>query len=154
MNAERVQQLRQRLEPLLGQLAAETGLVLTMGKITYTANNAVFAIEAAQRGVGGIPMGRAAESFVAGAARFGLDPTDLGRDFQARDGWYRIVGLNPRSKHPVICQRIDPPAPHLTRFDVPSIRYFMETLGFRNRASPLARIRVEVAADAANDDEG
>src|SRR5689334_24820279 len=105
MTSLAVDELRSRLQPLLDRVAAETGLAISMGKITYTRNNAVFTVEAALRGEGGITMGREAEAFLLSAIRFGLEPGDLGRDFQHLDHWYRIVGMKPRSKTPVICQR-------------------------------------------------
>jgi hypothetical protein len=109
-----VDNLRARLEPLLARVAAETGMSISMGKITYTGNNAVFAIEAAVRGVGGVVMGREAEAFLLNAMQFGLEITDLGRDFEHFDKWCRIVGMKPRSKNPVVCQRIEPPSKSLT----------------------------------------
>lgn len=139
--------LRARLEPLLDRLAAETGLAISMGKITYTSNNAVFQVEAAVRGAGGIRMGREAEAFLGNAAQFGLEITDLGRDFLHVDTWYRIVGMKPRSKTPVVCQSIDPPSKFLTLFPAQVVRHHMETGAFRTKASPHARVKVEIGDD-------
>jgi hypothetical protein len=142
-----VDNLRARLEPLLVRVAAETGMSISMGKITYTGNNAVFAIEAAVRGVGGIVMGREAEAFLLNAMQFGLEFTDLGRDFEHFDKWYRIVGMKPRSKNPVVCQRIEPPSTSLTLFPAHVVRHYMGKGGFRTRMSPHARVKIEVGEE-------
>ena len=77
MSSLRVDELRRKLQPLIDRLAAETGLAISIGKITYTRHNAVFAVEAAVRGEGGITMGREAEAFLGNAIQFGLEPGDL-----------------------------------------------------------------------------
>ena len=151
MSAQRVEELRARLQPLLDRLAAETGLTITMGKITYTGNNAVFAVEAAVRGAGGIVMGREAEAFLMNAMQFGLEVTDLGRDFQHFDKWYRIVGMKPRSKTPVICQRIDPQSKFQSLFPAHVVRHYLEKEGGRNLPSPHARVQVQIGEEPAGD---
>lgn len=145
MTAKEVQLLRSRLEPLLERLGAQSGLSITMGKVTYSRNNAVFAVEAAVLGEGGVTMGREAEAFLMNAIQFGLQAGDLGRDFEHFDAWYRIVGLKPRStKTPVICQRIVPPSPHQTLFPAHIVRHYMERQGMRTKPSPHAQVRVEI----------
>lgn len=145
MTDQEVALLRSKLTPMLERLAAESGLSITMGKITYTKHNAVFAIEAAVRGEGGVTMGREAEAFLANAIQFGLEPGDLGRDFEHFDKWYRIVGMKPRStKTPVICERIAPPSQHLTLFPAHLVRHYMENHGMRTKVSPHARVRVDL----------
>lgn len=74
MDPSVIHQLSARLRPLLERVGAETGLVISLGKATYTANNAVFAVEAAMRGNGGIVMNRQAEAFRDNAVQFGLHP--------------------------------------------------------------------------------
>jgi hypothetical protein len=147
MSSLRVEELRRRLQPLVERLAAEMGLAFSIGKITYTKNNAVFAIEAAVRGVGGVAMGREAESFLMNAIQFGLEPTDLGLDFQHFDKWYRIVGMKPRSKTPVICQRIDPASKFQSLFPAHVVRHYLEKDGFRTKVSPHARVKVQIGEE-------
>lgn len=151
MSALRVEELRARLQPVLGRVAAEMGLAITMGKITYTGNNAVFAVEAAVRGASGIVMGREAEAFLLNAMQFGLEVTDLGRDFEHFDNWYRIVGMKARSKTPVVCQRIDPPSKFQTLFPAHVVRHYLEKDGLRTKASPHARIQVQIGEDPSAD---
>ena len=152
MTDQEVALLRSKLTPMLERLAAESGLSITMGKITYTKHNAVFAVEAAVRGEGGVTMGREAEAFLANAIQFGLEPGDLGRDFSHFDKWYRIVGMKPRStKAPVICQRIMPPTRNLTLFPAHIVRHYMEQGGMRTKTSPHARVRVEIGDDPAGE---
>jgi hypothetical protein len=149
MDEVEVTRLLARLRPLLDRLAAETGLAISVGKTTYTKRNAVFAIEAAVRGNAGVPMGREAEAFLQNAIQFNLQPDDLGRDFQHFDKWYRIVGMKPRSKHPVVCAQIDPPSRTLTLFPAHIVRHYMEHHGARTKPSPHARIRVDVGGEDA-----
>lgn len=147
MNSLEVDKLRAKLQPLIERLAADTGLAISVGKITYTRNNAVFAVEAAVRGEGGITMGREAEAFLVNAIQYGLEPSDLGRDFQHLDNWYRIVGMKPRSKTPVICQRIAPPSKFQTLFPAHIVRHYLEKGGFRTAPSPHARIKVQIGEE-------
>lgn len=147
MTSREVEALRIRLQPLVERLAAETGLAIAIGKITYTRHNAVFALEAAVRGEGGITMGREAEAFLANARQFALEPGDLGRDFQHLDHWFRIVGMKPRSKTPVICQRIAPPSQFQTLFPAHMVRHYLERQGARTTASPHARIKVQIGEE-------
>ncbi len=148
MTDQEVERLRAKLTPLLDRLAAETGLSISMGKITYTKHNAVFAVEAAVRGDSGIVMGREAEAFLANAIQFGLEPGDLGRDFEHFDKWYRIVGMKPRSvKTPVICQRIEPSSKHWTLFPAHIVRHYMEKHGMRTNQSPFARVKVQIGEE-------
>jgi hypothetical protein len=149
MSAARVEGLRARLQPLLDRVAAELGVAITMGKITYTRHNAVFAVEAAVRGAGGVTMGREAEAFLTNAIQFGLEAADLGRDFEHFDKWYRIVGMKPRSKTPVVCQRVDESSKFLTLFPAHVVRHHLERGGHRTRASPHARIQVQIGEEPA-----
>jgi hypothetical protein len=145
LTTQEVESLRARLTPLLERLAVETGLSLTMGKITYTRHNAVFAVEAAVRGESGIVMGREAEAFLTSAIQFGLELGDLGRDFEHLEKWYRIVGMRHRSrKAPVICQQIVPPSRDRLLFPAHLVRHYLEQQGGRTKASPHRRVRVEI----------
>ena len=149
MDQREVHKLMARMRPLLDRLATETGLVLSIGKTTYTRHNAVFTIEAAVRGSAGVAMGREAEAFVQNAIEFGLQADDLGRDFQHFDKWYRIVGMKPRSKNPVICAQIDPPSQRKTLFPAHIVRHYLEHHGMRTKVSPHGRIKVEIGGEGA-----
>ncbi|MBM4059638.1 MAG: hypothetical protein FJ265_00865 [Planctomycetes bacterium] len=140
MDEAEVTKLLARLRPLLDHLAAESGLSISVGKASYTRHNAVFAIEAAVRGAGGVAMGREAEAFLREAIRFGLQPDDLGRDFQHFDTWYRILGMKPRSKCPVVCAQIASPAEALHLFPAHLVRHYLEAHGMRTKVSPHARV--------------
>ena len=155
MTSLEVDRLSAKLIPLLERLAAETGLSITMGKITYTEHNAVFAVEAAVRGESGITMGREAEAFLVNAGRFGLEATDLGRDFEHLGVWYRIVGMRPRStRTPVICRCIAPPTKALMLFPAHVVRHYMEQRDARTRPSPHARIRIEIGDEPSDEPPG
>ncbi len=146
MDDAEVTRLLGRLQPLMDRLAAETGLVISVGKVTYTKHNAVFTIEAAIRGNGGVALGREAEAFLQGAIQFGLQADDLGRDFEHFDKWYRIVGMKPRSRNPVVCAQIAPPSKVRVLFPAHVVRLYLER-GARTVVSPHARVKVEIGGD-------
>lgn len=148
MNEQDVRSLSQKLDTVLERLAAETGLAIKIGGVRFSPNNAVITIEAAERGLRGVVMGRDAEAFVDRAADFGLEPTDLGVDFKHFDKWYRIVGLKPRSKNPVLCAGIAPRTKHLTKFPVYIVRHYLEAHSARTKASPHASVRIELEGEA------
>jgi hypothetical protein len=151
MDATVVQQLFARLRPLLDRVGEETGLAIAIGKATYTTNNAVFTVEAAVRGSGGVVMNRQAEAFRDNAVQVGLHPDDLGRDFEHDGIWFRVVGMKPRSKYPIVCARIAPPSPARSLFQAALVRRLLDAESRQARVSPHARVRV---VDTQDDDDG
>ena len=65
----------------------------------------------------------------------------------AHVGTEGIVGMKPRSKTPVICQRIDPPSNFQTLFPAQLVRHYLEQHGMRTGISPHARVRVEIGRE-------
>ncbi len=97
----------ERLGPSMDALASEMGLSVRVRRATYSEINAKFAIEAATIRDDGIVMDKEAEDFLERCVDFGLVPADLGRAFACGDNEYRIVGMRPRAKLPVICEQLE-----------------------------------------------
>jgi hypothetical protein len=55
--------------------------------------------------------------------------------------------MKPRSKTPVICQRIEPPSRFQTLFPAQVVRRHTEAGGQRVRPSPHARIQVQIGEE-------
>lgn len=151
MNEQDVRSLSHKLDKALERLAVETGFAIKIDGVRFSSNNAVITIEAAERGLRGVIMGRDAEAFLERAADFGLEPADLGLDFEHFDKWYRIVGLRPRSKNPVLCAGIAPKTAHLTKFPAYIVRHYLEAHGARTKASPHATVRIEFEGEVGGD---
>jgi len=147
MNEDRVRILLTKLNKLLAKLAEETDLAIAVDTTKYSDNNAVITIEAAERSPDGVIMGRDAEAFLDRAVEFALQPTDLGLEFKHFDKRYRIVGMKPRSRAPVLCERIDPPAKALTKFPAHIVRHYLECQQARSKASHRSGLKVVDGGD-------
>jgi hypothetical protein len=103
-----VDRLSAAVRDALIRVGVDHGLVVHVGRITYSENNIHFDVEAMRVDPSGVPLGRDAEEFLRRAEDFGLKASDLGRTFG--DGHkLKIAGLRPRRKDPVICHEIEPP---------------------------------------------
>ena len=83
------------------------GVKATLGKCTYDphAGVATFKVDVGIIGKNGVAT-RAAADFDAIAHLYGLKREDLGKTFEHRGNFYKISGLNPRSrKMPVLATR-------------------------------------------------
>jgi hypothetical protein len=103
-----VDRLSAAVRDALIRVGVDHGLVVHVGRITYSENNVHFDVEAMRIGERGVPLGRDAEEFMRRAEDFGLKASDLGRTFGERHK-LKIVGLRPRKKDPVICHEVEPP---------------------------------------------
>ncbi|MCP3915306.1 MAG: hypothetical protein GY711_07105 [bacterium] len=88
-------------------LADRFGIEIALRKATYSDINARIELEVATVRDDGIVMDRHAEDFLNRCEEFGLGVDDLGREFQSKQESLRIVGLRPRAKQPVLCERLD-----------------------------------------------
>lgn len=86
---------------------------MRLKKTTHSIYNIEFTVEAAVRYADGLVMDRSADAFLIGADNFGFEPSDLGRHFDCGSERFRIIGLKPRAKQPVICERISPASDRL-----------------------------------------
>ena len=92
------------LDATLGRISEELGLSVRMRRASYSQINAKIELEVAVVGEDGLILDKEAEQFLDRCHDFGLESSDLGRPFLCGEVTYRIVGLRPRAKSPVICQ--------------------------------------------------
>lgn len=87
---------------------APFGLQVRRRAGTYTGGSFVMKIEAFTVSEGGLANSKEAEDFRANAVLFGFQEDDLGRTYTDRKGQvWKVVGLLPRRKFPVMVERSD-----------------------------------------------
>ncbi|MCZ4337642.1 hypothetical protein [Shewanella colwelliana] len=95
--------IRKELKVLLEKYNSENehGLTLSLGDATYNEHSVTFkttatiALEGIPQGIEPTPE---AASFLQDAKFYGLQPSDLGREFVEGKNTYRIVGLKPKNR--------------------------------------------------------
>jgi hypothetical protein len=97
-----VKQLQQRATEIGGKL----GLDVLVGKATFSEVNARISVEVSTVHDDGIVMDRMATDFLDRCEDYGLEPADLGAQFHCSEGTYRVIGMRPRAKAPVICEKV------------------------------------------------
>lgn len=98
-----VRQYRQLIETVLKPLGEKLGVSISVGNASFTANNVRFKLEVAKVAATGEVISNDAESFSYNATKYGLQPSDLNREFTLRGTTYKIVGCKPRSwKRPIL----------------------------------------------------
>lgn len=98
--------IMEEVNRLLEGLAERHGVAALLNKVSYSEINARIEFELALVRQDGIVLDKHAEEFINRCEDFGLDLDDLGREFSWGDGPVRIVGLRPRAKEPIICERV------------------------------------------------
>ena len=97
--------IRQHLETALKPLAEKLGVAMDLGRCTFEVSNCRFQLKIAVRDCNGQAVTEEAESFKHSAKLFGLEPADLGKEFNHQGQPYTICGLRPTSrKYPVIAR--------------------------------------------------
>ena len=122
IDQEMLHAIVERLETEFDRIGRDYGVYLQLRGGSFHAHNARFDLEIASILEDGLIMTRDAETFMARAEEFDLEPEDLGRLVRFEDGVYRIMGLRPRAKRCVECVRIEPPDGHLQRASPDEIR--------------------------------
>lgn len=125
IDREQVRKVLDVLDAHLTVLSRETGLAVSLKKTRYSDSNIEIVIQASTRSANGVVMNTDAESFVRLAGEFGLSPDDLGRQLKIGERCFRIVGLRPRARLPVVCERTDRPGEQRSRFDHDLIRQLL-----------------------------
>lgn len=99
---------REEAEKTLEALGTKYGISISLGNASFTANNASFKLQLATTGTDGVANTKEITNFKLYAAGFGLQETDLNREFIDGGKKYKIVGLLPRSyKNPIVVERAD-----------------------------------------------
>ena len=105
--------IRELLNKALVDVGASLGVKISVGHASYTSDNAMFKVEAADV-VAGLAVTKEVSDFRFMAGAFGLKPDDLGKKvFIARSGdraagtEYEICGLKPAStRFPILAKRV------------------------------------------------
>lgn len=96
------------IEKALAPTAEAFGLALKMGRCTFSPQNAVFKVEVAVKGDGGLAVTREVQDFRSSAHYFGLAPEDLGRAFSTGGKTFTVSGLAVRSRaRPILAKASD-----------------------------------------------
>jgi len=105
---ETMKSLHREIYDAIQEIAARRGIQLTVGRSTYTAENATIKIEAAVKSGDGTAITREATAFRELAHLYGLQPSDLGRTFTLSGTEYTIVGLRTRAtRAPILARTSD-----------------------------------------------
>lgn len=96
----------ERLQQTATEIGAKLGVQIQVGKASYSDLNAKITVEVATVRADGIVMDRMATDFLDRCEDFGLEPADLGAVFRCSEGKYRVIGMRPRAKAPVICEKV------------------------------------------------
>jgi len=103
-----LREMRPRIDDALIALGKEYGVVFSVLKGKYTDNNVVFQLSASLISKDGSVLTPLADDFKRFAKNYGLQASDLGRDFTLRGVVYTLKGLNPRARtRPFIATRGD-----------------------------------------------
>jgi hypothetical protein len=95
-----------RLQQTATEIGQKLGVQIQVGKASYSDLNAKITVEVATVREDGIVMDRMATDFIDRCEDFGLEPSDLGAVFRCSEGNYRVIGMRPRAKAPVICEKV------------------------------------------------
>lgn len=103
LNRAKVREMREKLEPLLAEISAKTGIGIQLGRCSFTTTVATFKLECGEDNGGGFDASEV-HDFKTHAHLYGLKPEDLGREFVWRGKVYKVVGLCPsRPQYPFLC---------------------------------------------------
>jgi len=103
-----LQWLRKTLNTILAEFAAEEGISLKLGNCTFTPSNFIFKLEGALINADGVAETKERDDFKYYATMYGLNASDLDKEFVFRNEKYKVVGLNPRSrKYPINVVRLN-----------------------------------------------
>jgi hypothetical protein len=105
-----VKLVREVIQKELDKLAQNMKMTIRVGNASFTPTTITFKVAVAAIGEDGKVHSPEAENFKKFAVMYGLQPTDLGRQFRSWHGneLYTITGLSPRrSKYPIHASRSD-----------------------------------------------
>jgi hypothetical protein len=106
-NKENLRQIRKEIDEVLAVVAANHGISIEGGNITYQSDKFTIKLTATINKPGAV-TGAAAADFERYCGIYGLVPSDLGRSFMSNGNTYKLVGLKMKNrKYPFIGERSD-----------------------------------------------
>lgn len=98
--------IRPRMEQILSQLETEFGVKVALGNASFMPTNVTFKFDMTIKSQNGEVETKEQTYFKQYANIYGLDPSDLGKQFSSQGYQYTITGLNPRAKRmPILATR-------------------------------------------------
>ena len=101
-----VKNLRKQFEEDLQQLGEKYGLKLTVGNASYQDSSVDFKVNLAIIREDGVVMTKEREDFQTYAHWYNLQPSDLDRTVTLAEGSFKLIGLLPRRKLPVLMESV------------------------------------------------
>jgi hypothetical protein len=99
--------LSDRITAALQPLAAEYGITIRTGRGSYSGSQFTVKVECIAAAKDGAPAGREADAFRHNAHLYGLEASDLGREFTTAGRTFRIIGLSTRApKRPILADDV------------------------------------------------
>lgn len=105
-----VKDTRDRLQTALDAVAADLGCQIKVGRASFARDgaNCSFKIECAVVGDDGQVKTKEASDFTHCAVQYGLEASDLGREFTSNGNTFTVIGCKPKSyKFPILGRRDD-----------------------------------------------
>lgn len=113
-----IDRVEEILEEAMGRIQTELGLLARMQSHRCSQFSSTCKLEIATVQADGLITDRHADTFLRRCGEFGLEMGDLGRPFVVNKKTWRIVGLRPRAKNPVLCESLDAPHDDLAAWKV------------------------------------
>jgi|TARA_B100000768_G_scaffold177202_1_gene191044 hypothetical protein len=102
-NRPALKSLRVSLDAALAKVAAEHGISISAGNISFTAETATIKLNAGVIGSGGVAVTKEAQAFDQYKNLVGLGSLNVGDVIDIQGSKYTISGYKPRSKRSPVC---------------------------------------------------
>ena len=108
LDKPQIKYIRKRMESALKSLAQELGVTIDVCNCTFQQSNCRFQVKLAVLDSAGNPVTEEIDLFRESARLYGLEASDMGKEFTYRGKAYTICGLNPKSrKYPIIAKAVN-----------------------------------------------
>jgi hypothetical protein len=98
LDKPKIKYIRKRMETVLKPLAQELGVTIDVCNCSYQQSNCKFQVKLAVMDSAGNAVTEEIDFFRESAKLFGLEASDMGKEFTYRGSIYTICGLNPKSR--------------------------------------------------------
>ncbi len=126
MNRVTAKLLMERMDKLAAELSQELGMKVALKSGSIGAGSLTVKLELAVVGESGQADTTDARAFKAYASSYGLQPSDLGREFVYGGITYRVAGLRPKAdRFPILASRQG--EERMTKFPAETVRVLLGT---------------------------